>query len=44
MGLNHSGQDPVWRLHNNAVSPDLLLLAEKLILVMPGLGKITQKK
>jgi len=44
MGLNHSGQDPAWRLHYNAVSPYLLLLPHKLIQVMPGLGKLTPKK
>ena len=44
MGLNQSGQDPAWRLHNNAVSPYLLLLLQKLIQVMPGLGRIKQKK
>ena len=44
MGLNHSGQDPAWRLHNNAVSPYLLLLPHKLIQVMPGLSELKQKK
>jgi hypothetical protein len=39
MGLYHSGQDPAWRLHYNAVSPYLLLLPHKLIQVMPGLGR-----
>jgi hypothetical protein len=44
MGLSHSGQDPGWRLHYNAVSPYLLLLLYKLIRVMPGLSKLNQKK
>jgi hypothetical protein len=44
MGLNHSGQDPVWRLHNNAVSPYLLLLSHKLIRVMPALSRIPQNR
>jgi hypothetical protein len=43
IGLSQSGREPAWRLHNNAVSPNLLLLFQKLIRVMQKVGQDRRK-